>query len=159
METESQGYASRVAAWSGKGTWRFEMKKSSRRLTFAATIAGAAVAAALTACHETVYGPPETPAGETYDPASEVPESVYGPPPEEAAEDADTSGFAVEDLYGPPVELETEEITEEQEESAEEGVTSLTAKPAEPERETIPAGLYGPPPADLERYDPAQEIP
>ena len=66
------------------------MKKSSRRLTFAATIAGAAVAAALTACHETVYGPPETPAGETYDPASEVPESVYGPPPEEAAEDADT---------------------------------------------------------------------
>lgn len=35
------------------------MKKSRKRLTFAAALAGAALAATLTACHETVYGPPE----------------------------------------------------------------------------------------------------
>lgn len=48
------------------------MKKSRRRLTFAAALAGAALAATLTACHETVYGPPETvygpPSGMTTDP-------------------------------------------------------------------------------------------
>ena len=60
------------------------MKKSRKRLTFAAALAGAALAATLTACHETVYGPPETvygpPSGENYEPEEEVVETVYGPP-------------------------------------------------------------------------------
>lgn len=105
------------------------MKKTCRKLTFAAAIAGTAVAAALTACHETVYGPPEMPAGESRDPASEIPETVYGPP---------------EDLQG---------------EEPAGSRTGLTAMPAETEEEIIPAALYGPPPDDLEKYDPEAEIP
>ena len=79
------------------------MKKSRRRLTFATALAGAALAAALTACHETVYGPPETvygpPSGETYDPASEIPEDVYGPP---IGATYEQSVEIPEALYGPP---------------------------------------------------------
>ena len=80
------------------------MKKVKRRLTFATMVAGAALAAALTACHETVYGPPETvygpPKGDTSDPASEFPETVYGPP---AGETYDPSSEIPEDVYGPPM--------------------------------------------------------
>ena len=77
------------------------MRKSKKRLTFAAVAAGAALSAALTGCHfperypvSTLYGPPpsdiEEPleeeendplAGGTYEPAEEEPQDVYGPPP------------------------------------------------------------------------------
>ena len=101
------------------------MKKTKKRLTFGAFVIGTAIAATLTACHntergaETLYGPPN----EAYDPSGEVPDVVYGPPAEEkegAVKDEtinngqeetkeDTSaGFDPEeniegDVYGPPV--------------------------------------------------------
>ena len=84
------------------------MKRSKKRLTFAAVAAGAVLSTALTGCHfperypvSTLYGPPpeivEEPeeedknaplTGGTYEPAEEEPQDVYGPPP---------AG-----LYGPP---------------------------------------------------------
>lgn len=105
------------------------MKRSKKRLTFATAVAGAALAAALTACHETVYGPPETvygpPAGETTtDPAEEIPETVYGPPAEEYGDTADPAEEVPETVYGPPADDFGE-----------------TYDPAE----EIPQDVYGPP--------------
>lgn len=124
------------------------MKKSHKRLTFAAAIAGAALAASLTACHETVYGPPQSPSSENYDPASEIPEDVYGPP----------QGFDREDST---VDSTAEDGAEDSTggESTETGVTNAAADSTESisapyEKETeyepeseVPVCVYGPPEA------------
>ena len=65
------------------------MKKTGKILTFSGLAAATAIAASLTACHETVYGPP--------------PETVYGPP-YTGGDEYDPSSNMVEDVYGPPVE-------------------------------------------------------
>lgn len=118
------------------------MKKTRKRLTFAAAIAGTALAASLTACQEaqepveTVYGPPNPMIG-TYDPASEIPEDVYGPPSDE-----------------PEGETGTEEDA-----GAGSSHEEITSEPADPqETEKIPAALYGPPEDEPENYDPEENI-
>lgn len=78
------------------------MRKTKKKLTFAALAAGTAISAALTGCHfpgqypiSTLYGPPpeiiEEPeeedmndplTGGTYAPAEEMQQGVYGPPTE-----------------------------------------------------------------------------
>ena len=89
------------------------MKRSKRALTMTAMIA----AAMLTACHETVYGPP--------------PEELYGPPPEDESY-IEESVDPAETVYGPPEDLsyDSEVILPDIE---------ITVTPE------LPAPLYGPP--------------
>lgn len=120
------------------------MKKVKRRLTFAAAVAGTALAAALTACHETVYGPPETVygppfagEGETYDPASEIPEDVYGPPGDFRKDADDAENFS------------DSAATETVEEVLPDESTEVIAEPdGMDDTDQIAPALYGPPPGD-----------
>ena len=115
------------------------MKKSRKALTFTAAVMTAAM---LSACHETVYGPPpetvygppedpeqsvviETP---EYDPESEIPEDVYGPPPDDYGYDE-----PVETVYGPPEGFGLEEPAEPEIEETEEGAESEST-PEDPEK-------------------------
>ena len=113
------------------------MKKTRKKLTFAAVAAGAALAAGLTACHETVYGPPEVPqvqSGEagTDNPSVEAAESMTAQPAFETPEDGSTVEPAVQEI-----------IHGEQEQT-----------------EVIPEALYGPPPDSWfeDEYDPEQNM-
>lgn len=113
------------------------MKKTRKRLTFAAVAAGAALAAGLTACHETVYGPPEVPkvqSGEagTEDPSVEAAAAVTAQPASETPEDGSTTGSTIQEI-----------IHGEQEQTV-----------------VIPEALYGPPPDSWfeEEYDPEQNM-
>ena len=100
------------------------MKKSKKALTFTAAVMTAAM---LSACHETVYGPP--------------PEALYGPPEdfeqsvviETTTPSYDPSKEEPEDVYGPPPEPEEEEIPE-----------PVYGPPAD-SGEEIPETVYGPP--------------
>ncbi len=93
------------------------MKKSKKKLAFAAIFAaGAASAVMLTSCRpSTVYGPPPE---DPEDP--EIVETVYGPPEdfgyeEEVDPEFDPEGNEVEEVYGPPSWFGTseEEVPEE----------------------------------------------
>ena len=103
----------------------------------AAVAAGAALAAGLTACHETVYGPPEVPtvqSGEagTDNPSVEAAASMTAQPAFETPEDGSTVEPAVQEI-----------IHGEQEQT-----------------EVIPEALYGPPPDSWfeDEYDPEQNM-
>lgn len=106
------------------------MKKSRKRLTFAAAVAGTALAASLTACRqasepvETVYGPPDPLIG-TYDPASEIQEDVYGPP---------------SDYVVPDEELDTEDGAN----TGSSTVNEEEPRDSEP-ADVVPTTVYGPP--------------
>ena len=102
------------------------MKRSKKALTMTAMIA----AAMLTACHETVYGPP--------------PEELYGPPPEESYSEETID--PVETVYGPP---EYFGYSEEPELEITPTPITLTPEPAEP--------LYGPPPDQFKAEENIEE--
>ncbi|MBE5996212.1 MAG: hypothetical protein E7240_02510 [Lachnospiraceae bacterium] len=143
------------------------MKKSRKALTFTAAMMTAAM---LSACHETVYGPPpETVYGPpedyeessvvietvkpSYDPGDDIPEDVYGPPPEEDDYDDDIP----ETVYGPPEDFEPVSPEDSSADPAKEeskAESSITAVPT-PEEESIPETVYGPP----EWFEPEEEIP
>lgn len=113
------------------------MKKTRKRLTFAAVAAGAALAAGLTACHETVYGPPEVPtvqSGEagTDNPSVEAAESMTAQPASDISGDGSQTGTTVQEI----IPGEQKEI------------------------EIIPEALYGPPPDSWfeDEYDPEQNM-
>ena len=77
------------------------MKRLKKAVYSACFIAGAVQ---LTACTQTLYGPPPTSAAVS--PTEEVPEVVYGPPPgaqfEQPVTQYEPSEEVPEDVYGPP---------------------------------------------------------